>query len=177
MSKRGTYAVRISGLADGEHDFSFELDHQFFAAQESPEIEKGQLEANIILEKKPGVMALHFSIKGEVEVICDRCLDSFMTGIETSQTLFVKMGDTAGEIEENVIMIHRDDHEIEVGQFLYEFIVLVLPYRKIHPEIEGIPGCDPEMISRLETHSGGMKQKKAADPRWNTLKGYIENKN
>ena len=38
MSKRGSYAVRISGLGDGEHDFLFELDQQFFVLFEHPEI-------------------------------------------------------------------------------------------------------------------------------------------
>jgi uncharacterized protein len=175
VNKKGSYAVRISGLADGEHDFSFELDEKFFAALEYSEIEKGKLEAKVIMEKKPGMISLHFFIKGEVEVICDRCLDPFMTGIETSQSLIVKMGDTPGEIEEDVIMIHRDDHEIKVGQFMYEFIVLALPFKRIHPEKDGIPGCDPAMISILEAH-GSMQKEGTLDPRWNALKGFIEKK-
>jgi uncharacterized metal-binding protein YceD (DUF177 family) len=159
------------------HDFSFELDQEFFATLERPEIEKGKLTAEVILEKKPGVLTLHFHIRGEVEVICDRCLDSFMTGIDTSQHLFVKMGDHPGELEEDVIMIHRDDHEIEVGQFIYEYIVLTLPYKRIHPERNGIPGCNPEMISMLKAHSETKERQQSNDPRWNALKGLIEKKN
>ena len=91
MSKRGSYAVRLSGLADGEHDFSFELDQQFFASLEQSEIERGNVKTDIVLEKKPGVLSLHFNLKGKVEVICDRCLESFMTEIDTMQMIFVKM--------------------------------------------------------------------------------------
>ena len=64
MSKRDSYAVRISGLGEGDHDFSFELEQQFFGLFEHSEIENGNVLAEVILEKKPGVMALHFSLSG-----------------------------------------------------------------------------------------------------------------
>ena len=176
MSKRGTYAVRISGLGEGDHDFSFELDRQFFALFEHPEIENGNVHANVTLEKKPGVFSLHFSLKGEVEVVCDRCLEKFMSAINTVQSVFVKMGDLKGEIEDDVLMIQRDDHEIEVGQYLYEFIILALPYQKVHPEdTQGNSTCDPEMIKQLDAHSyKEPEQKEKSDPRWDALKGIIE---
>ena len=87
------------------------------------------------------------------------------------------MGDTPGEIEDDVIMIHKDDHEIDVGQFMYEFIILALPYQRIHPNDDnGVPACNPEMIRKLEAHRGNRKQKDQMDPRWDALKGIIENK-
>ena len=52
MSKRDSYAVRISGLGEGDHDFSFELDQKFFALFEQSEIENGNVQAEVILEKK-----------------------------------------------------------------------------------------------------------------------------
>jgi len=178
VSKRGTYALRISGLGEGSHDFSFELDRQFFALFEHPDIENGNVLAEVILEKKQGVISLHFSLKGEVEVACDRCLERFRTGISTFQSIFVKMGDTPGEIEDDVLMIGRDDHEIEVGQYLYEFIILALPYQKVHPEdADGNSTCDPEMLKQLEAHRfREPDQKEKSDPRWDALKGIIENK-
>ncbi len=175
MSKRDLYAVRISGLVEGDHGFSFELDQKFFASLEQSEIEKGHVKAEVILEKKTGVFSLHFHLLGEVEVICDRCLEPFMTEVDTKQTIFVKLGEEVGEIEDDVIMIHRDDHEIEVGQYMYEFILLALPYQRIHPDDdEGISGCDPEMIRRLEELQSGEEKSDETDPRWDTLKGIIE---
>ena len=176
MSKLGTYAVRISGLGEGDHGFSFELDRKFFALFEHLEIENGNVHAEVILEKKTGVFSLHFSLTGEVEVVCDRCLEKFMTGISTSQTIFVKMGETPGEIEDDVLMIGRDDHEIEVGHYLYEFIILALPYQKVHPDdAQGNSTCDPEMLKQLDAHRfREPDQKENSDPRWDALKGIIE---
>jgi uncharacterized metal-binding protein YceD (DUF177 family) len=113
---------------------------------------------------------------GEVEVQCDRCLETFLTPVESRQTIFVKLGENPGEIEDDVIMIHKDDHEVEVGQLMYEFILLSLPYRRIHPEDEnGQPTCDPEMIRQLEDHAGSSDEDHGTDPRWDALKGIIGN--
>lgn len=175
MSKRDLYAVRISGLVEGDHDFTFELDQKFFASLEQAEIEKGHLKADLVLEKKIGVFSLHFHLVGEVEVNCDRCLEPFMAEIDTEQTIFVKLGEEAGEIEDDVIMIHRDDHEIEVGQYMYEFILLALPYQRYHPnDHKGVPACNPDMIRRLEELQGKEENTDQTDPRWDTLKGIIE---
>ncbi|MCK5137543.1 MAG: DUF177 domain-containing protein [Bacteroidales bacterium] len=176
MKKRGTYAVRISGLGDGDHDFSFELDKKFFDSFEQPDIENGKVQARVILEKKHGVITLHFSFTGEVEVVCDRCLESFMTGINTVQKIFVKPGDAPGEIEDDVVMIGKDDHEIEVGQFMYEFIVLALPFKRIHPLDEDENStCNEEMLKNLDAHRArSLDQNDQTDPRWDALKGIIE---
>ena len=178
MSKRGSYAVRISGLGDGEHDFLFELDQQFFVLFEHPDIKDGKVEAKVIFEKKAGILALHFSLKGEVEVICDRCLEAFKTGISSRQTIYVKWGEEIGEIEDDVLIVGRDEHEIEVGQYLYEFIILALPYQRIHPEdADGNSTCNPEMLKKLEAHQAQeTDQSELTDPRWDVLKGIIEKK-
>jgi uncharacterized metal-binding protein YceD (DUF177 family) len=171
VSKRGLYAVRISGLADGDHDFSFLLDRKFFASLEQPEVETGNVKADVILEKKHGLISLHFKLKGEVEVVCDRCLDLFMAEVSTKQSVFVKLGDTPGEVEDDVIMIHRDDHEIEVGQLMYEFVILALPCKRIHPvDKQGVSTCNPEMIRRLNDHKGYSETEEKRDPRWDALK-------
>ena len=171
MSKRGSYALRISGIGDGDHAFSFELDRQFFASLDQDQIDNGKVEVSVLLEKKPGVFSLHFHLKGQVEVVCDRCLEFFMAHVDTNESIFVKMGESAGEIEDDVIMIHRDDHEIEVGQLMYEFIVLALPLKRIHPDLEnGKAGCDPKMLRKLEEYQGAEKDQDHIDPRWDALK-------
>ena len=178
MNKRGSYSIRISGLGDGDHDFSFELDQEFFALFEYPEIEDGMVQARILFEKKVGVLALHFDLSGEVEVICDRCLELFRAPIETKQTIFVKLGEEAEEVDDDVIVIARDEHEIEVGQYMCEFIILALPYQRVHPEDKnGKSTCNPEMLKKLEAHQANdLDGQNSSDPRWDVLKGIIENK-
>ena len=178
MNKRGTYVVRISGLGDGDHNFSFELDREFFASFENTEIEEGDVKAKILLERETGVMTLNFNLKGEVKVICDRCLEPFFTGIKTSQKLFIKTGNDSENLDDDVIMISNNDHEIEVGHYLFEFIILALPYKRIHPDdVKGLPTCNPEMLKRLEAHRITEEHTDQTDPRWDALKGILEKNN
>ncbi len=135
--------------------------------------------ATVTLEKKPGLMALHFYLHGEVEVMCDRCLSPFMAAVEAIQDIFVKTGDISGELEDNVIMIHKEDHEIDVAQYLYEYVVLSLPMQKIHPVRKGgESGCDPQMLRKLKEYTAEKPEKeREPDPRWDALKGILENNN
>jgi uncharacterized metal-binding protein YceD (DUF177 family) len=176
VKKRSSYAVRISGLGEGDHNFSFELDWEFFELFEHSEISRGNVRAEVILEKKTGVFSLHFSLRGQVEVVCDRCLEDFMMDVSATDTIFLKMGETPGEVEDDVLIIERDDHEIEVGQYMYEFIMLALPYQKFHPEdSEGNPACNQEMLKKLNAHrSEEPDDKGTTDPRWDVLKDIIE---
>lgn len=171
--------MRISGLGEGDHDFSFELDQQFFASFEHPEIENGNVQALIKLEKRPGVMALHFTLAGEVEVLCDRCLESLMIRIRTSQVIFIQTGEKPEEIEDDVVIIGKDDHEIEVGQFMYEFIMLALPVQRIHPDDdEGNSLCNSVMLEKLKAHRAQESERNdQTDPRWDALKGIFEKNN
>ena len=181
MDKRGTYAVRISGIGEGSHNYSFELDDRFFVLFEHSEIRKGYVRADVILEKNAGNLALHFSLEGKVEVECDRCLGLFMTEISAGYTLFVKTGEASGDSEDDVIYIGKDDHEIEVSQFLYEFIILALPYQRIHPDdSNGHSTCDPEMLKKLDAHrtrESDPESESSTDPRWDALKNMIEKNN
>ena len=172
MNKRGSYAVRISGLGEGDHIFSFELDRQFFGLYEYSDICEGNVNAEVILSKKPGALSLHFNLEGELEVTCDRCLGKFMMGISTAQTIYVKIGEASGEVDDDVLIIGKDEHEIEIGQYLYEFMMLALPYQKVHPDDkDGHPTCDPEMLKKLDAHRAKEPESSdMTDPRWDALK-------
>jgi uncharacterized metal-binding protein YceD (DUF177 family) len=178
VSRRGSYAVRISGLGEGVHNFSFELDKAFFGLFEHPDVTDGNVHAEVILEKKQGVFSLHFMLDGEVEVMCDRCLENFMMPISSSQNIYVKTGEAPGEMDDDILIIGRDDHQVEVGQYLYEFIILALPYQKLHPDnSEGNSTCNPEMLKKLDAHR--IKEpdlENNRDPRWDALKEIIEKK-
>jgi uncharacterized metal-binding protein YceD (DUF177 family) len=179
VKKGDSYIVRISGLGEGEHDFSFKLGRDFFTSFDQTEIEHGEVNAAVILKKSAGSMVLYFHLKGEVEVVCDRCLDRFMIPIRSDQQLILKRGEKPGEIEDDVVVIGMEEHEIDVRQYLYEFLMLSLPCRRVHPPDEnGLSGCNPKMIEKLESHQDREDSPNGeTDPRWDALKEIIEKNN
>ena len=176
MNKRGEYSVRISGLYDGVHEFGFDLGNSFFKLFDHPDISGGAMKVLITMEKKLGILTLNFDLKGEVSVVCDRCLDYYMQAIEVKEKMFVKFGEKSEEINENIILIQREEYEIIIDQYLFEFIVLGLPSKRTHPDNDsGEPGCNKEMMAKLNEHL--VKKEKITDPRWDDLKKLIEKDN
>ena len=71
-------------------------------------------------------------------------------------------------------MISREAHEIVIDQYLFEFIVLSLPVKRIHPDDpDGNPACNKEMMKKLNQYLINDEQK-INDPRWDDLKSIIE---
>jgi uncharacterized metal-binding protein YceD (DUF177 family) len=95
---------------------------------------------------------IRLDISGTLQVECDRCLEAFDMPIDASYDLVVKYGDktTPHDEADDVITIGTDDDFLDLSQHIYEYVVLSLPARRVHPDTpDGQPGCDPEMLSHI----------------------------
>jgi len=172
MNYLSQYTLPFSGLSEGKHQFDFTVDDRFFAEFETSEVEKGELAILVELEKRSTYLGLTFSISGVVELICDRCLENFTYPVESKRKLLVKFSEKPVEDEAELIYLHPNDFQVEVAQFIYEFVILSLPIRRIHPDGEnGESLCDPVMMKKLEElrHHGNTSDE-PDDPRWNELR-------
>lgn len=180
MNYLSKYEIAFKGLKEGIHYFDYELDDKFFDKFENSEVKKGSLRAEVILTKQSTLMIFEFSIKGMVELICDRCLDAYNQKVNCKSKLFVKFGSEEEEMSEDVIVISRDDFQINVAQYLYELVILGLPIKRIHPAVKnGKSDCDPEMITKLNEYlieETNIEVQEPVDERWNELKKLINNK-
>lgn len=100
------------------------------------------------MKKTSVTFELNFDIKGMVHVPCDRCLDDITMDVDTQNKLIVKFGKEYSEESDEIVIIPEADGEINIAWFLYEFIALSLPTKKVHP-----PGtCNKMMSSKLNKH-------------------------
>jgi len=165
-------------------EFEYQLDNEFFAALDAPEVQKGQLEVTLNVRKTSGVFLLDFHTEGVVTVVCDRCLDEMEQAIETDDRLKVKLGEEYDETDDMVIVPEEEGY-INVAWFIYEFIALSIPMKHVHA-----PGkCNKDMVNKLSKHlrvSGDEedefedldeleKDSQSIDPRWNELKKILDN--
>ena len=60
-------------------------------------------------------------------------------------------------------------NKIDTSQYIYEYIRLQLPQKRIHPDGE----CNVEVISKLNNHKAGRIHGDEIDPRWEPLKEII----
>ncbi len=175
MGWRAKYDVEFKGLKEGLHEFEFEIQDKFFGHFEQELVDVGNVRVKVTLEKRNLFMKLHLSLKGWVELTCDRCLENYPQEIKLKTELFVKFGENDFEDNE-IIWISPEEYRINLAQLIYEYIILSIPIRHVHPDKNGISGCTPEMLEKLKNLEFTKEEKKEiTDPRWAALKNWNSN--
>ena len=142
------YNIPFTGLKDGNHQFSFEIGKAFFEKFEYSLIDSGELTIEMDLNKNPTMLTTHYSIKGRVDTTCDRCNESLNVPIKGEFKLVFKFGREESDNEE-LIVLPPEAYELELAPYLYEFINVSLPIKKVHP-----PGlCNEEMVALISKYS------------------------
>jgi uncharacterized protein len=165
----GTYTILLSGLKEGHHTLDFEIDKEFFEQIEESEVKEGSLIANIEMDRRTTHIDLIIRVSGSVRVSCDRCLEMFSQPVNSENRLLVKFGKSIDDIDPDIISVSVDENELDLQQQLYEFIMLALPIKRVHPaDKKGKSTCDPVMLKKLEELI--IEEQKENDPRWDELK-------
>jgi uncharacterized metal-binding protein YceD (DUF177 family) len=171
------YKIQFVGLAAGKHEYQFRVTDTFFDDHEYSEIKKANILVDMTLLKQSTMMSLDFKVSGTVKVPCDLCTEEFDLPISGEYQLIVKVGGSdSGSEDDDIITVAASEHELELSQYIYEYITLSLPIKRVHPDDEdGNSTCDPEMIEKMEKYltdeppEGDDDDK--TDPRWDGLKG------
>ena len=145
MGWRMKYDLEFKGLSEGLHEFEFEVQDRFFEHFEQGLVTKGDVQVKVMLEKRSSFMKLFFDLDGDVELICDRCLESYLQKLNNRYELFVKFGENENDDDE-IIWILPEEHKINLAQLIYEYIILSIPMKRVHPDKKkGESGCDKEI--------------------------------
>lgn len=185
MAKFSEYKIPLRSLSDGKHEFKYHLDNNFFKLIDDGAIEvrKGDLNVTLEVRKSNNTFELNFNTVGTLRVPCDRCLDEIIMNVDTQNKLIVKFGSEYSEESDEIVIIPEEDGEINIAWFLYEFIVLSLPIKRVHPPGE----CNKTMSSKLKKYrptpdngeddtddldddDSDSDNSSFNDPRWDTLK-------
>lgn len=160
------FVIQFGGLKADQHHFDFEIDDTFFEHFEYSEIKEGTIHVHLELLKEEKVLAFTFSFDGKVTLPCDRCFEPVDLKINGTEHLVVKFGDGYYEENDELQIIPEGVTQFDISPFLYEYIHLLLPVRRVHPEDEnGNSLCNPEVIKMLEQSSSATEP----DPRWEAL--------
>lgn len=174
--------IQFSGLKSGKYEYNYALDSSFFLQFENEELRDGNVDFAVNLERNERLLLINFTFHGIVKSTCDRCLGEIEIPVEGEQTLYVKFSDTETTEDENVVFLPEDAYQIDLAQWMYEYVAVSLPMQKIHPE--GM--CDPEMLKYITGESGDEAAEDDSDevvktlpdgetdPRWNALKQLLE---
>ncbi|MCU0416809.1 MAG: DUF177 domain-containing protein [Cytophagaceae bacterium] len=182
MKRLRQFDIEVVKMKDHVEDtYEFDMGDAFFEAMEDSLIQHGKVTAKVSAIKNTHHIQMDFSLVGTIELICDRSLESFDYPIESKQHLIFKYGETSGEITEDIIGITRDTIKINVAQYLYEFISIEIPIKKIHPRFNTESNVSDEDILIYSTGNADSSEDEPIgddpiDPRWLALKS-LQDKN
>jgi uncharacterized metal-binding protein YceD (DUF177 family) len=151
-NKRQEYIIDYKTLESGTYEFDYHIDKDFFSMFDEPLAQDGNADVHAAMRATSAGLSIRLDISGTLQVECDRCLETFDMPIDASYDLVVKYGDKTTPLDEadDVITIGDDDDFLDLSQHIYEYVVLSLPARRVHPDLpDGQPGCNPEMLSHI----------------------------
>jgi uncharacterized protein len=141
MDALAPFRIPVASLKADEARYSWELGPDFFKLfDDEHETEKGKFTIGMDLKRTGTVTTLEFNISGLVETSCDRCLAPIEMPIGGIYEIIVKFGDPA-ETTDEVVFVDPDTNGLNVGQLIYDFVLLSIPISR------RIPGCE-EMNNR-----------------------------
>lgn len=174
----GAYSINIVGLSNKQHHFHYDFGGEFFKEYGSDLVSDGSFEVDVLLDKHETFLEAEFKIKGTARLVCDRSLEPFDHPINSTRRIVFKYGDKDEEVTDEIIIIHRDTATLELGQYIYEFIALAIPLKKLHPKFRDEEEEDDDLSPGKIVYSSEPEQNDGKsgedgediDPRWNILK-------
>lgn len=178
----------LKDLPMGKSIFDYELTDSFFKLinDEESDVKRGTLDVKVVVNRLTAAFDLAFKINGKVFTPCDRCLDDVAMEVDTQQKLIVKFGKEYAEESDEIVVVPEDEGEINISWFIYEFIILSLPAKRVHPAGE----CNKVTSQKLRQHKvtdpndedgnddlfedddDSDAGQGNTDPRWDALRDY-----
>lgn len=175
MNPHKEYLLQFSGLKDGLHAYSYQVNNEFFESFEQTLVAGGDVHVKLDMDKHSDHLNLHFTYKGNLLVDCDRCAVSAAYPIVGESNLIVQFEQGESD-DDDIIFLSPEAYEFNIAQYLYETLALSLPLKIVPCEQTGDNSiCDQEVIKKLEalsvTESFDKEEDSSQiDPRWEALK-------
>ena len=168
MQTQNDTVIQFSGLKPGVYTYNYTLDGSFFERFENEELSEGNVVFEVSMERGERMLLFGFAFHGTIKTTCDRCLGEMEVPVEGEEQLCVKFSDTETSDDENVAILPESAFQIDLAQWMYEYVAIAMPIQKVHPEGE----CDPEMLKYLSDGDAGEEENTTGetDPRWDALK-------
>ncbi len=154
LSKRA-YEIAFVGLKHGEHEFTYNLQDEFFNEKANEPVEQMNANVKLLLNKHKDFMLLKFQTGGTAKVNCDKCGNELSTNLWDEFSVVVKLVENPEEMnaleeDADIFYIARSESHLEVSNWLYEFVLLSLPTQnECGTNNEGVLLCNTDVLKKL----------------------------
>ena len=187
MGKFTEFKIPLKSLQKGRHTFNFHLGKIFLTNMESADVRDADLDVTVVVDFNGDLYNLDFVVKGDVTLLCDRCLDELIWPIDATYQISVKYGDEYNDDSDTLLEIPFGDNDLNVAYMIYDTVTLAIPIKHVHP----LGKCNRAMTSILKKHRAASPEDddlidelvdgiddadndtdRPSDPRWDALKNF-----
>ena len=165
--------IQISGLREGKHSFQFMLDLRFSDAFSADFFSNPNLKAEIQLDVSETILKAEIQLSGDVELVCDRSLETFRRNVSETVVHFYKYGEEEQELSDELDVISPERISLDFDQLIYDIVALSLPQKKVHPKFEEEEEEGEDFTEGRLIYSSSdevINDKDERDSRWDILK-------
>lgn len=131
------YNIVFSGLPIGSHAFDYAVDASFletlFDYHDLPGL---TAQVDVKLLKQNTMLEFEFTMKGKLPVECDITGKPFEQPLSNKFELVVKFGEAFNDDDDEILVLPHGEYEVNIAQYIYELIVLSIPTKFLHPDVE-----------------------------------------
>lgn len=164
------YSIPFTGLKLGKHQFEYVITDAFFDEFEYSLVKKADLVCRVEMEKQETMLILDFDITGTIDATCDKCLAQYPQPVNIHEQQVAKFSEEPVGEDEEIIVLSKNDHEIDIAGLVYEYINVSVPFITVCGDEGNTPFCDREMLDKLDKLKANTDQDEKTDPRWDVLK-------
>ncbi len=168
--EKASLKIRISGLSNGLHDYNFLVEPSLIGLNGNFHSPVG-VQAH--LDKSARQIFLRAEIQTSGQFECDRCLDEFQLPLNAALTVvyLYDKDEAAKYAEEDIQILTPDTVYIDPTEDVRQVIILSVPLKLLcREECKGLcPRCGANL-----NHATCTCVQDSSDPRWNSLRGLID---
>lgn len=145
MANLENLQIDLKRATAANESFDLSLDDHFFQQLEQEEISGGSIRVKCSIKQfTEDTFQLNFDIAGEVEVLCDRCLDAVRLPVAIRDNCFISYGEENEDLD--IKSISPSERIYDLSWDIYELIETSLPIERKHPQ--GL--CNKDMLRRFQ---------------------------
>lgn len=150
MLRPDSTKLNLRTASTTESPYRLTVEDSFFSNLDQEEIEGGKLSVEVWVKKHGEGYKIKYSIKGNVAVLCDRCLTEieYPVEVDDERLVGVEEGCSPEEYDE-VLTSGREEMEYDLSWPIYEIVELSLPMQRVHLEGQ----CDEKATELLKQYS------------------------
>jgi uncharacterized metal-binding protein YceD (DUF177 family) len=168
MNELKAFNVDIYNLSLGTHQFDFKVDKSFFDSFEYSIVQSGELDVKLDLDNRETFLVLDFTIKGSIDLTCDRSLEEFEHVLDLKEQLILKYGSEEIQGDDEIEIIEPGTIRINVADFIYEYITIAVPMKKIHPKY--LEESEEDEVIYYTSDEDESEEKDTSGSVWDQLK-------